>query len=55
MKISYKGDYALKAMLDLALNYNVELVTSRDLAKRINAPIKFFEQVLLDARMNNGL
>ena len=50
MRISYKGDYALKAMLDLAINYNSELVTSHDLARRINAPIKFLEQVLLELR-----
>jgi len=50
MKITYKGDYALKAVLDLALNYNVELVTTQDLAKRIDAPSKFLEQVLLELK-----
>ena len=50
MKITYKGDYALKAVLDLALHYNAELVTSQDLAKRIDAPSKFLEQVLLELR-----
>jgi Rrf2 family cysteine metabolism transcriptional repressor len=50
MKISYKGDYALKAMLDLALHYNVDLVSSHDMAERIDAPIKFLEQVLLELR-----
>ncbi len=50
MKISYKGDYALKAMLDLALHYNGQLLTSHDLAQRIDAPIKFLEQVLLELR-----
>jgi len=50
MKISYKGDYALKAMLDLAIRYDVELVTTHDLANRIDAPIKFLEQVLLELR-----
>ena len=49
MKITYKGDYALKAVLDLALHYN-EVATSHDLAKRIDAPIKFLEQVLLELR-----
>lgn len=46
MKITYKGDYALKAVLELALSYNESLITSHDLAKRIDAPIKFMEQVL---------
>lgn len=50
MKVTYKGDYALKAVLDLALHYEKELVTSHDLAKRIDAPIKFLEQVLLELR-----
>jgi Rrf2 family protein len=50
MRISYKGDYALKAMLDLAVYYSVRLVSSHDMAKRIDAPIKFLEQVLLDLR-----
>jgi len=49
MKITYKGDYALKAVLDLALHYN-DIVTIHDLAKRIDAPIKFLEQVLLDLK-----
>jgi len=50
MKVTYKGDYALKAVLDLALHYNKELVTSHDMAKRIDAPAKFLEQVLLDLK-----
>jgi len=50
MKITYKGDYALKAILELALHYNVELVTTQDMAKRIDAPVKFLEQVLLELK-----
>jgi Rrf2 family protein len=49
MKITYKGDYALKAILDLALNYG-KVVTIHDLAKRADIPIKFLEQVLLDLK-----
>jgi Rrf2 family cysteine metabolism transcriptional repressor len=49
MKLTFKGDYALKAVLDLALHYN-EVVTSHDLAQRIDAPIKFLEQVLLELK-----
>ena len=49
MKITYKGDYALKAILDLALNYG-RVVTIHDLAKRADIPIKFLEQVLLDLK-----
>lgn len=50
MKVTYKGDYALKAILDLALHYDKELVTSHDIARRIDAPLKFLEQVLLDLK-----
>ena len=50
MKITYKGDYALKAVLDLAIHYNTELVTGQDMAKRIDAPSKFLEQVLLELK-----
>ncbi len=49
MKITYKGDYALKAILDLALNYG-KLVTIHELAARADIPIKFLEQVLLDLK-----
>lgn len=50
MRLTYKGDYALKAVLDLAWHYDKELVTINDLAKRIDAPVKFLEQVLLDLK-----
>lgn len=55
MKITYKGDYALKAVLDLALHYNGEPVTIADIAKRIDAPIKFLEQVLLELKKGGFL
>ncbi|HRZ39718.1 MAG TPA: Rrf2 family transcriptional regulator [Candidatus Omnitrophota bacterium] len=50
MKLTYKGDYALKAVLDLAIHYGKELVTSHDLARRVDAPVKFFEQVLMELK-----
>lgn len=50
MNITYKGDYALKAVLDLAQHYDQEVVTIHAIAKRIDAPIKFLEQVLLDLK-----
>ncbi|MFA6142632.1 MAG: Rrf2 family transcriptional regulator [Candidatus Omnitrophota bacterium] len=53
MRVTYKGDYALKAVLDLASNYGKDVVTIHDMAKRIDAPIKFLEQVLL-ALKNGG-
>ena len=50
MRITYKGDYALKALLDLALHYDKGLSTIHDIAKRINDPVKFLEQVLLELK-----
>lgn len=50
MKITYRGDYALKAVLDLALHYNQGVVTSHELAQRADVPIKFLEHVLLDLK-----
>jgi len=49
MRITYKGDYALKTILDLSLHYG-ELVTIHALAKRADIPLKFLEQVLLDLK-----
>jgi Rrf2 family protein len=51
MRVTFRGDYALKAILDLALHYDGNrVVTIHDLADRIDAPIKFLEQVLLDLK-----
>lgn len=50
MRITYRGDYALKAVLDLSLHYNQGVVTIHDLAKRADVPVKFLEQVLLDLK-----
>ncbi len=50
MKITYRGDYALKAVLDLAIHYGSELITIHEMAKRIDAPVKFLEQVLLELK-----
>lgn len=50
MKITYKGDYALKTILDLALRYGEGVVTLNGLARRADMPIKFLEQILLDLK-----
>ena len=47
MKITYKGDYSLKAMLDLALHYNKGVLSIQDLARKGDIPNKFLEQILL--------
>lgn len=50
MRLTYKGDYALKTILDLALHYGRNPVTIHELAKRQDIPIKFLEQILLDLK-----
>ncbi|MEW6009305.1 MAG: Rrf2 family transcriptional regulator [Candidatus Omnitrophota bacterium] len=55
MHISYKGDYALKAMLELAIHYSHGVVTIAELSKRLDIPIKFLEQVLLDLKHSGFL
>jgi len=50
VKITYKGDYALKAVLDLALHYDKGVSTIHGISKRADIPIKFLEQVLLDLK-----
>lgn len=50
MKITYKGDYALKAILEMSLKYNKKLVTIHELAERADIPFKFLEQVLLELK-----
>jgi len=46
MKISFKGDYALKIILDLSLNYEHGITQIRDIAKRQDIPERFLEQII---------
>lgn len=50
MHITYKGDYALKTILDLALHYGNSPITIHELARRADIPIKFLEHILLDLK-----
>ena len=50
MHITYKGDYALKTILGLALHYGESPVAIHELAKRADIPTKFLEQILLDLK-----
>lgn len=48
MKITYKGDYALKGILDLAYQYKHNTVAPlSDISKRQDAPEKYLEQIML--------
>lgn len=50
MQITYKGDYSLKAILYLAAQYNEDVVTIHQLAKELDIPVKFLEQILLELK-----
>ena len=48
MKVTYKGDYALKAILDLSNFYKTKTVIPLgDISKRQNIPEKYLEQIML--------
>lgn len=47
MKITFKGDYALKIILDLSLEYGGPLVQMKEIAKRQDIPKKFLEQIVV--------
>ncbi len=47
MKLSSKAEYALRALLDLALHHDEGLVQISDVARRTNIPIKYLEQIML--------
>ena len=46
MKISTKGRYALRLMLDIALHDTDEPVRVKDIAKRQNISVKYLEQII---------
>ena len=46
MKISTKGRYALRLMLDLAINYGGELITVKKIAARQGISEKYLEQII---------
>ena len=47
MRISAKGEYAIKAMLDLTLHYGQGLIPIQAIAERQAIPQRYLEQVLL--------
>ena len=48
MKLTYKGDYALKAILDLCLHaHDGQVVPLTDIARRQDIPMPFLEQIML--------
>ncbi|MFA6169338.1 MAG: Rrf2 family transcriptional regulator [Candidatus Margulisiibacteriota bacterium] len=49
MKITFKGDYALKAVLDLSAHFGTAQ-RIEEIAKRQDIPVKFLEQILLSLK-----
>jgi len=50
MRISAKGEYAIKAMLDLALKRDRGLIPIQEVAGRQGIPQRYLEQVLLSLK-----
>ena len=50
MRISAKGEYAIKAMLDLAMNRERGLIPIQEIAARQSIPQRYLEQVLLSLK-----
>lgn len=46
MKISTKGRYALRVMLDLATNNSDEFIPLKDISKRQDITVKYLEQII---------
>ena len=56
MKLSKKGEYALKALIELAINYDkgAPVTLINDVARRKAIPQKYLEQILLSLK-NAGI
>ena len=50
MKISTKGRYALRLLIDLATNYEGEPIRLKDVAERQDISIKYLEQYLIQSK-----
>ena len=50
MRLTYKGDYSIKIILELAMHHGKGVMTIQELSKKGDVPIKFLEQVLLDLK-----
>lgn len=51
MRITYRGDYALKTILELALHYGLDSApTIHEISECMDIPAKFLEQILLDLK-----
>jgi Rrf2 family protein len=50
MKLSVRGEYALRALLVLGLNYDEQVVRIQTISEQQNIPKRFLEQILNDLK-----
>ena len=50
MKLSLRGEYALRALLVLGLNYDGPVVRIQKVSQQQNIPKRFLEQILNDLK-----
>ncbi len=50
MKLSLRGEYALRALLVLALHYGKTVIRIQEISKEQNLPKRFLEQILNDLK-----
>ena len=50
MKLSVRGEYALRALLVLSQNYGADVVRIQTISEQQNIPKKFLEQILNDLK-----
>src|SRR6059036_1662309 len=50
MKLSLRGDYALRALLVLGLNYKQSVLRIQSISQQQNIPKRFLEQILNDLK-----
>jgi len=50
MKLSVRGEYALRALLVLGLNYDDQVVRIQTISEQQNIPKRFLEQILNDLK-----
>ena len=50
MKLSLRGEYSLRALLVLGLNYDGEVVRIQTISEQQNIPKRFLEQILNDLK-----
>src|SRR5882757_3476991 len=50
MKLSVRGEYALRALLVLGLNYDQSVVRIQTISEQQNIPKRFLEQILNDLK-----